>query len=291
MERGADFSAVTLSQVNTWRGGAWLLVGQVGPTPGSWVIPNPGVPCQRWGVGFPVPHDPPGISGGSLVYYGYDTTAYSSPFTKWDVRHFTDAATWSAKFRQGAIVRRECATPTCSNSHKDVWYLRLTPTTGISNPSDLFLSNWNSPSNIRGVDFNLFSSLADLRADSNAWTYCNYDDAGIGFPRDCGPSGSTSSQSNSVERRTRTSVRFTIYEDGVGGASGTVSPQRYAKDYGWEDDPATSTLHNYCRNPGFGSKIWCRLNSQETRQSSGSQATTDGLVLSLGGRGDCQIWI
>jgi len=37
------------------------------------------------------------------------------------------------------------------------------------------------------TDFDLYSSLEDALADKNAWKFCNGNDRGIGFPRDCGP--------------------------------------------------------------------------------------------------------
>merc|ERR1712129_486115 len=58
-------------------------------------------------------------------------------------------------------------------------------------------------------DFALYSSWNDLLFDQNAWTYCNYDDTGVGFPRDCGPNGAVGSQWTSRTRggqRTKFSI-------------------------------------------------------------------------------------
>ena len=63
---------------------------------------------------------------------------------------------------------------------------RKTPT-GDASPYDLMCCNWMSADNHMHQDFDLYSSLADALADRNAWQYCNYDDPGVGFPRDCGP--------------------------------------------------------------------------------------------------------
>ena len=46
-------------------------------------------------------------------------------------------------------------------------------------------------SNTMNVDFKLFNNLNDAKNDTNAWTYCNFNDDGVGFPRDCGVSGNT----------------------------------------------------------------------------------------------------
>ena len=50
---------------------------------------------------------------------------------------------------------------------------------------------WASANNILGVDFNLYSSWADLVAGTNPWPACNYDDFAnyIGAFRDCAPGG------------------------------------------------------------------------------------------------------
>ena len=42
-------------------------------------------------------------------------------------------------------------------------------------------------SNTMNTDFKLFSNLNDAKTDTNAWKFCNFNDATVGFPRDCGP--------------------------------------------------------------------------------------------------------
>ena len=55
---------------------------------------------------------------------------------------------------------------------------------------ELILQNWSqNPKNTLGTDFDLFSNYNDAVDQKNAWTFCNYDDTNIGFPRDCGPAG------------------------------------------------------------------------------------------------------
>ena len=41
-----------------------------------------------------------------------------------------------------------------------------------------------------GTDFKIYSTLANLNAGSNEWTFCNYD-SDVGYPRDCGPSSNS----------------------------------------------------------------------------------------------------
>merc|ERR1712228_658676 len=114
----------------------------------------------------------------------------------------TDPDLW-ATIDTGSYVRRVCKS--CHrDSHKDVIYKRIAPK-GDIDFEDLFLSNWfsnppGSGTNIRGSDFNLFSSMQDAQNNANPWTFCNYNDQGIGFPRDCGPNGFVPSQWNSMRR-------------------------------------------------------------------------------------------
>merc|ERR1719334_471535 len=83
------------------------------------------------------------------------------------------------------ILKRVC--PTCSESHKEIYYKRLT----MVNSFDLYsyTDNWFSENNILGTDFNLYSTLEDAINDNNRWAYCNYDEPNIGMFRDCGPNG------------------------------------------------------------------------------------------------------
>jgi len=60
----------------------------------------------------------------------------------------------------------------------------------------LLVSLYFDTHNVLGVDFNLYSTYEDAVADVNPWTFCNYNDAQIGFPRDCGPTGYKAHQWN-----------------------------------------------------------------------------------------------
>merc|ERR1719188_1374214 len=76
---------------------------------------------------------------------------------------------------QGSYIRRVCKS--CDrDSHKDIIYKRLTAGEEI-NFRELFLKNWFSDpegegKNIRGNDFNLFSSFDEAKNDQSAWTFC-----------------------------------------------------------------------------------------------------------------------
>jgi len=93
------------------------------------------------------------------------------------------ANTANQLFATTNIFKRECSS--CVSGYKEIFYKRLTPIPATLSIYSLFC-NWVSTNNILNQDFKLYSTLADLINDVNGWTYCNYDDPGIGFPRDCG---------------------------------------------------------------------------------------------------------
>jgi len=96
------------------------------------------------------------------------------------------------------IVRRVC--PTCSASHRDIYYRRLTGMPDDFDLLDTLMNNWFDTDNKLDVDFALYSTYLDAYYDTNRWTFCNFNDPGIGFPRDCGPYGQVNSNWNSYYR-------------------------------------------------------------------------------------------
>jgi len=110
----------------------------------------------------------------------------------------------------GSIVRRICRS--CHrNTHKDIIYKRLTPK-GEVDFKDLFLNHWQSNENVRTSDFNLFSSMDDAENDTNPWQFCNYNDWGVGFPRDCGPTGPVGGEWVSMRGHGETDFAFYLYK-------------------------------------------------------------------------------
>jgi len=104
---------------------------------------------------------------------------------------------WASSPNQ--ILHRKCRD--CVSSHQDIYYRRFDGVGGLPSNLDLLdtvKNNWfDSPNNTFNVDFKLYSSYDDALNDINAWTFCNFDDPGVGFPRDCGPTGEVTSQWNS----------------------------------------------------------------------------------------------
>lgn len=134
-------------------------------------------------------------------------------------------------FGKGSIIRRECAD--CTASHKKIYYLRLTDVPAGLSAYDLFLDHWVDKFNKLNVDFRLYGSMEDLKADKDKWTYCNYNDKGVGFPRDCGPASYTPSQWNALSRG-QANVRFTV-EPAVNGIIGPEETVYMKGSFGSKD--------------------------------------------------------
>jgi hypothetical protein len=79
---------------------------------------------------------------------------------------------------------RRCAT--CVAPYATVYYRRLTPMLCFDPYVSMF-STWGSACNTLNVDFALYSSAADLQADTGRWSTCTYDVPGVAFPGGCAP--------------------------------------------------------------------------------------------------------
>lgn len=76
-----------------------------------------------------------------------------------------------------------------SGDYRYIVYKRLTSPKGIDFYK-LFHTDWfNQSRGIRNkfnVDFELYSNIQDAKEGKGRWKFCNFNDPGIGFPRDCG---------------------------------------------------------------------------------------------------------
>lgn len=70
-------------------------------------------------------------------------------------------------------------------------YVRTSPIN--INAYEIFTETWKSAENTLNQDFKIYDSLADAEANQNSWTYCNYNDPDVAYPRDCGRSGGVGS--------------------------------------------------------------------------------------------------
>jgi hypothetical protein len=99
------------------------------------------------------------------------------------------------------LIRRFC--DSCDESHRDIFYKRLTDIPDFEQLYflDLFMNQWfNEPANNLNVNFELYFSYEQALNGEDRWTWCNYNDPGIGFPRDCGPTGRINHNWNSYVR-------------------------------------------------------------------------------------------
>ena len=123
------------------------------------------------------------------------------------------------------IARRDCSG--CSGYYQVVFYKRLTGTESF-NAYDYLANNWYSSNNQLNVHMQIFTSYSDALSGTNSWTFCNYDDGGVGFPRDCGRSSSDNSggQWNSwAGRGGQGNIQWSI-EPAGGGGEEEGGPQR-----------------------------------------------------------------
>lgn len=123
------------------------------------------------------------------------------------------------------IVKRLCST--CSGTHREIYYKRLTP---VSADVDLFgvlKSNWTDYNNVLHTDFELYSDYdaAVTGQAAGSWQYCNFNDAsGVGAFRDCGPTKAVQNQWNSFSGRGgQDSVAF--YVDATGSHPPPTPPE------------------------------------------------------------------
>merc|ERR1712176_1123643 len=121
------------------------------------------------------------------------------------------------------IIRRQCAD--CSGSHKDVYYKRKTSPSTFNAYQSMMIT-WSNGHDLDGdgevsadeknkmhEDLDIYSTLEDAFLDTNAWTYCNYNDFNheIGFPRDCGPNGRVNWNWNSFKHGgTKKDIQFSV---------------------------------------------------------------------------------
>eukprot|EP00929_Paragymnodinium_shiwhaense_P081617 TRINITY_DN4275_c0_g1_i6.p1 TRINITY_DN4275_c0_g1~~TRINITY_DN4275_c0_g1_i6.p1 ORF type:complete len:319 (+),score=63.51 TRINITY_DN4275_c0_g1_i6:57-1013(+) len=120
-----------------------------------------------------------------------------------------DEVTFNGKARRArmGIIKRSCTG--CADSHKEV-YFRWKQSLDSFDAYQTLLVTWRDDN--FHTDFDIYSTLDDATANTNAWTSCNADDAGIGFPRDCGPSAAVGGQWTSLTRGGQADYAFYVHE-------------------------------------------------------------------------------
>ena len=101
---------------------------------------------------------------------------------------------FNAQFRLCPVVRYSLKTVVHSV------YVRTSSVPVGMNAYDYFTKTWSSNNNKRGTDFEIYDSLNDAQAENDPWSFCNFDDPGVGYPRDCGKSGKVDGQWFSMSR-------------------------------------------------------------------------------------------
>ena len=109
-------------------------------------------------------------------------------------------------FAKTHVIKREC--PECADTHKTIYYKRITPTGQFSVYNNM-KNTWSKSGNELNTDFKLYSDAQDLNADKNGWMFCNYDDIVAGF-RDCGPTEPVRYQWNTVTGGKK--VKFSVLD-------------------------------------------------------------------------------
>jgi len=120
----------------------------------------------------------------NLGFSGYKTFLSKGSFGYENLG--SEAVNKDLRAQRTLIVRRLCND--CAASHKEIFYRRFSSDSNMDYYKN-FAHTWTNENNVLGRDFKLYSNLMDAIFDRNAWTYCNYNDKYIGFPRDCGPTG------------------------------------------------------------------------------------------------------
>jgi hypothetical protein len=93
-----------------------------------------------------------------------------------------EAEEFNALFSACPVVRY-----TVQNSVHSV-YVRTSSVPLNMNAFSYFIDTWSNADNVLNTDFELYDDLQDALDKNDKWTVCNYNDLGIGYPRDCRPS-------------------------------------------------------------------------------------------------------
>lgn len=210
----------------------------------------------------PVPAQAP-ASGDWTVFYSND------PANPVDIG---EAAT-NAAFANSKILKRESSNSDAA--HKTIYYQRITPIPSGTSIYKLMTNVWASAGNQLGTDYNLYSSMEDLKAGTNAWKFCNYDDTGaqIGAFRDCAP-GTTGVAFQWFSNKTGWSAQnsrqatFSVYKgapiaattQAVFGNNGTVSCATYCAGIAgapWNNELPVAWGGATCASAGKTGNIPC----------------------------------
>ena len=119
-------------------------------------------------------------------------------------------------------------------------YKRLTSSKSVDVWS-LFHENWfdqrRNVKNTFNKDFELYSTLNDAIAGRGRWRFCNFNDPGIGFPRDCGVERGVGSQWQSKRRGGKTTWKIYVYDNRSSYLNSNLKNPFFGTVKGYEADP------------------------------------------------------
>lgn len=100
--------------------------------------------------------------------------------------------------------------------HQYIVYKRLTSCKNVDMYA-LFHTDWfdlaRGVKNFFNRDFELYSSIEDAKIGKNRWKYCNFNDPGVGFPRDCGINGPVGNQWQSLTKGGNKSWQLYLFKN------------------------------------------------------------------------------
>ena len=142
------------------------------------------------------------------------------------------------------LIERVCSS--CVDSHKLIYYRRFTPMPASFDLYNNLMDDWFNTDNVLDVDFALYSTYVDAIHDWDRWTFCNYNDPTVGFPRDCGPEGYVANNWNGSHGsgRGRPDYAFFIMPPIGSGPNPTLPPALSPSTGEWECDETVNFIEN-----------------------------------------------
>ena len=102
-----------------------------------------------------------------------------------------------------------------NKQHNYIVYKRKTSSNNVDMYSLLHTDWFNERKGVKNkfhVDYDLYSTIDDAINNKGAWKFCNFNDPGIGFPRDCGINRPVGNQWQSKDRGNKKTWAWYLYK-------------------------------------------------------------------------------
>lgn len=102
-----------------------------------------------------------------------------------------------------------------NRQHNYIIYKRKTSSNNVDMYSLLHTDWFNERKGVKNkfhVDFDLYSTMDDAINNKGAWKFCNFNDPGVGFPRDCGINKPVGNQWQSKDRGNKKTWAWYLYK-------------------------------------------------------------------------------